>query len=485
MFEIELKRDGEENLYTQIYESIRAEILADKYTPDTKMPSIRNLASRLNVNAETVVKAYDLLAAENLIYKKEGSGSYIAPAAALKSNGDDQRLRILTSKNFSAPKKIIDLSGPESGGEFLEEYAWDLIFDRFYSEFKGKSFKKMKTGSQNSYFNLLQKKNQEVEKTKLYYSSEAELQEILSSIIDENEELLFTRANDNTLFTSLYEEEFKDFAEEKNTSVSKNKININLSTADYDNLMQFLENNTIDYLIISDESVEASILDWKLSKLKSLLELAQMLKFKVIILEYFNLYQPNHKIQELLNSKYKKEIILIQALTSRVFPGLEMGLVYLEAEPADKIKKMKSVFKKYELKKIAAEKKFSAGENLVNNLLSYYFDKGYLEKRIKFLKQRLKNRKLLLREAIKDHFRGVETAENSSLFYLKLKLNQEINQHDFKIFAEKNSVLLPDYKNFLSAEKSNELIISAAALNQFSIKQAIMALAKIYWQFIS
>src|SRR6056297_3466659 len=215
MFEIELQRDGEENLYTQIYEAIRAEILADKYTPDTKMPSIRNLASRLSVNAETVVKAYDLLAAENLIYKKEGSGSYIAPAAALKSNGDDQRLRILTSKNFSAPKKTIDFSGPDSGGEFLEEYAWDLIFDRFYSEFKGQSFKKMETDNQNSYFKLLQKKNQEVEKTKLHYSSEAELQDILSSVIDKNEEVLFTRANDNSLFTSLYEDEFKEFAEEK------------------------------------------------------------------------------------------------------------------------------------------------------------------------------------------------------------------------------------------------------------------------------
>src|SRR6056297_1075699 len=153
MFQIELKRDGAENLYTQIYESIRAEILADKYTPDTKMPSIRNLASRLKVNAETVVKAYDLLAVENLIYKKEGSGSYIAPAAALKSNGDDQRLRILSSRAFSAPQKTIDFSGPENGGEFLEEYSWDLIFDRFYTEYKGKSFKKIREHD-SSYFKL-------------------------------------------------------------------------------------------------------------------------------------------------------------------------------------------------------------------------------------------------------------------------------------------------------------------------------------------
>ena len=329
------------------------------------------------------------------------------------------------------------------------------------------------------------KKNQKIDKTKLYYSSEKQLQEILSLVIGQNKEILFASASDNSLFTSLYQEDFKSFAEPLNASNSSEEVSINLSTADYDSLMEFLENNTIDYLVISDESVEKSILDWSLSKLKSLLELAQMLKFKVIILEYYELYQENQKIKHLLKSKYKEEIILVEALTSRIFPGLEAGLVYLEPELKKEKEEQDSVLEKYFLKQIINNKRFSAGENLVNNLLSYYIEQGYLEKRIKFLKQRLKNRKLLLKEAINDHFRGVDSVENNSLFYLKLKLNQEINQHDFKVFAEKNSVLLPDYKNFLKSPESSELIISAAALNQFSIKQGIMALAKIYWQFIS
>jgi DNA-binding transcriptional MocR family regulator len=248
--------------------------------------------------------------------------------------------------------------------------------------------------------------------------------------------------------------------------------------------MKYLENNTIDYLVISDESVEKSILNWNLSKLKSLLELAQMLKFKVIILEYFSLYQSNTKIKEILKSKYKEEIILVQALTDKVFTGLKVGLVYIEQKFINSLEH-ESIFNRYFLSNIMNNNNFSAGENLVNNLLSYYIDHGYLEKRIKFLKQRLKNRKVLLREAIKDHFRGIETTDDSSLFYLKLILNQNINQHDFKVFAEKNSLLLPDYKNFFSRKISNELIISPASLNQFSIKQGVMALAKIYWQFIS
>lgn len=484
MFEIELKRDGEENLYTQIYEAIRAEILADKYTPDTKMPSIRNLASRLSVNAETVVKAYDLLAAENLIYKKEGSGSYIAPAAALKSNSDDQRLRILTSQTSFISQKKIDFSGPKNGSEFLEKYAWDLIFDRFYSDFQGKIFKNIED-KKISYFNLLDSKNKDIDKTKLYYSSEMQLQEILKSLIGENNELLFTEGNDNSLITSLFSNNSNlDIENSANFDLSGKKIDFNVSSADYDSLMDYLENHTIDYLVISDESVEENILNWSLSKLKSLLELAEMLKFKVIIVEYFSLYQTNNKIKELLKSNYKEEIILIQALTDRVFTGLNLGLVYLGEKPANN-SGYESLFNNYSLSNTMKKNNFSAGENLINNLLSYYLDNNYLEKRIKFLKQRLKNRKVLLREAIKDHFRGIESVDNSSLFFLKLKLNQNINQHDFKVFAEKNSLLLPDYNNFFGRKISNELIISPASLNQFSIKQGIMSLAKIYWQFIS
>lgn len=484
MFQIQLKRNGEENLYTQIYKAIRSEILADQYTPDTKMPSIRKLASRLSVNTETVVKAYDLLAAENLIYKQEGSGSYIAPAAALKNDSDDQRLRILTSKNFTKPQKTIDFSGPENGNEFLEEYAWDLIFDRFYSEFKGLSFKQVEVNN-SSYFKLLQEKYSQIDKTKLYYSSESQLLEILNIIIGHDKELLFAEANNNSLFSSFYIDKFKESRGVKDIQKFSEKISINFSPSDYASLMKFLESNAIDYFIFSDESVGDGILNWSISKLKSLFELAQMLNFKVIIIEYFELYQQNNKIQELLKSKYKSEIILIQALTARIFPGLETGLVYLESDFKYNSNEGRVNLKRYRFKNFIENKQLAAGENLVNNLLNYYLDYGYLKKRIKFLKQRLKNKKIVLSDAISNHFRGAEIVKNDSLFYLRLKLNQEVNQHDFKFFAEKNSIFLPSHKIFFNDRKSNQLIISAAALNQFSIKQSVMTLAKAYWQFIS
>lgn len=481
MFDIELNRDSEENLYTQIYEAIRAEILADKYTPDTRMPSIRKLSSRLNVNAETVVKAYDLLAAENLIYKKEGSGSYIAPAAALKSD-DDQRLRILSSKVFSSPDKIIDFSGPENGEEFLEEYSWDLIFDRFYSKYRGNIFK---NNLSSSYFDLLKNKFLDIEKNKFYFNSEAQLKEIFKSIISYKSELLFIEGNNNYLFRNFFNSEENSTHDFKTEKANRKNYNVNYSAAEYEDLMNYLEENKIDFIFISDESVTESVLDWSVSKLKSLLELAQMLKFKVVVLQKFDLYNESDKLKELLTSKFKKQLIVVQSLTERVFPGLKSGLVYLEADDFVNQDFKDKIVDNYTLERLINGNNLSAGNNLVYNLLSYYMDNGFLDKRIKYLKQRLKNRKLLLKENIREHFRGVKALNSNSLFYIKLFLNQEIGLHDFRVFCEKNSILLPDHENFTVEQKSNELIISPASLNQFSMKQGVMVLAKIYWQFIS
>ncbi len=101
MFEIELDREGEENLYKQIYQQIKAEILEDRYTPDSKNAFYqKNWLLAWVLIQKLLLRPYDLLAEEFLIYKKEGSGSYIAPAAGYKSNQDDQRLRILSSKGF-------------------------------------------------------------------------------------------------------------------------------------------------------------------------------------------------------------------------------------------------------------------------------------------------------------------------------------------------------------------------------------------------
>jgi len=472
MFDIKIDRDGEETLYRQIYEQMKAEILQDRYTPDTKLPSIRKLAARLKVNTETVVKAYNLLAAENLIYKKEGSGSYIAPAAAYKSSKDDQRLRVLSSQK-SAAKKIFDFSGTQNSREYLKEFAFDLIFDRLYSQIEGEIFSELEN-DKNQWYQLLTEINSSYDHLGLYYDCAQELQNIVAELISSDDLILFEAPADFELFQDIFNTKADKI--EKDEQQLNNLLKV--SNPDYETLMDYLEKNKIEYLVISDEPAFVNILDWNLSKIKSLFELADMLKFKIIILESYYLYQKNTKIEELLNSKYRSSLILIRELSNKIFPGLELGLIFIPDSDESRQKNKNNLLdRKYSVS--------SSGRNILENMLSYYKEKAFLEKRIKLLKQRLKNRNLLLEEELPKYFKNIKIKRSSSLFYQLIEFEEEIDQERFKNFAEKNGVLLPNYRNFLIEQISSKMVISPAALDQFNIKQGIMNLANIYRQFNS
>ena len=68
-------------IYVQIAERLCDEILAEKYKEDERIPSVREYAVLLEVNANTAVKAYDLLGTEGVIYNKRGLGYFVAQGA--------------------------------------------------------------------------------------------------------------------------------------------------------------------------------------------------------------------------------------------------------------------------------------------------------------------------------------------------------------------------------------------------------------------
>ena len=80
-FELELKIDEEHEdaKYFQIYTQIRDLILNGAIPSDSKLPSIRALSKDVNVNTLTVVNAYKMLEKDKLVYKKEGSGTFVVP----------------------------------------------------------------------------------------------------------------------------------------------------------------------------------------------------------------------------------------------------------------------------------------------------------------------------------------------------------------------------------------------------------------------
>ncbi len=65
----------------QIADLCHERIISRQWVEDERVPSVRELGLELNVNAHTVLKAYDLLQKEGVIESRRGLGYYLAKDA--------------------------------------------------------------------------------------------------------------------------------------------------------------------------------------------------------------------------------------------------------------------------------------------------------------------------------------------------------------------------------------------------------------------
>lgn len=68
-------------IYLQITDRIMDDIQEGVYPPDGRLPSVREYASNIEVNANTVMRSYDWLQQQEIIYNKRGIGFFVLPQA--------------------------------------------------------------------------------------------------------------------------------------------------------------------------------------------------------------------------------------------------------------------------------------------------------------------------------------------------------------------------------------------------------------------
>lgn len=71
-------------IYLQIADDICDKVLTGVFTPDERIPSVREYAALVEVNVNTVMRAYDYLAGLEIIYNKRGLGFFASPDARQK-----------------------------------------------------------------------------------------------------------------------------------------------------------------------------------------------------------------------------------------------------------------------------------------------------------------------------------------------------------------------------------------------------------------
>ncbi|WP_205536675.1 MULTISPECIES: GntR family transcriptional regulator [Bacillaceae] len=86
-------------IYVQIAEYLEGEILRDSIRPDEKIYSQYQLAEMFNINPATAAKGLNLLADEDILYKRRGLGMFVAA---------DAKKIILTKRTNTKLKELIE-----------------------------------------------------------------------------------------------------------------------------------------------------------------------------------------------------------------------------------------------------------------------------------------------------------------------------------------------------------------------------------------
>lgn len=76
--------NNDKPIYIQIVEYVYERILREEWIIDQKILSVRDLATEMEVNPNTVMRSYEKLQQDEIIYNKRGIGFFVAKDASDK-----------------------------------------------------------------------------------------------------------------------------------------------------------------------------------------------------------------------------------------------------------------------------------------------------------------------------------------------------------------------------------------------------------------
>ncbi len=104
---IRLDYKSGEAIYRQIVEQVKYMTASGQLSPGEKLPSIRQLASDLKINARTVVKAYEELRSAGLAVMRQGQGVFITDnQATLPAEIRNKQIEEMSKRLFAEAARL-------------------------------------------------------------------------------------------------------------------------------------------------------------------------------------------------------------------------------------------------------------------------------------------------------------------------------------------------------------------------------------------
>jgi GntR family transcriptional regulator len=94
--DLRIDPDSAVPIYLQIVHAVKHHVATGKLKPGEQLPTVRELATSLRINPNTVARAYDQLDGDNVITTQQGRGTYV------REHPDDAHLARVRQEQLKA-----------------------------------------------------------------------------------------------------------------------------------------------------------------------------------------------------------------------------------------------------------------------------------------------------------------------------------------------------------------------------------------------
>lgn len=101
--------NADKPIFLQIADTVCDRILQGILKGEERIPSVREFGAEIGVNPNTVMRTYEKLTADGIIYNKRGIGYFVAPDA--KENILNSQRKEFLEKDVPAIRKRLELLG--------------------------------------------------------------------------------------------------------------------------------------------------------------------------------------------------------------------------------------------------------------------------------------------------------------------------------------------------------------------------------------
>ena len=471
-FELELERNNKTNLYVQLYKKMKKKILNKVIKEHDKLPAIRELAEKVGVNPATVVKAYNLLERDELIYKKVGSGSFVAPVKrSIDNNSIDEgqylqedafdmlghgQVQLDQSINFASATPSASLF-PVEDFKFAINGVLDRDMGEAFTYQKSQGYYPLRQ-SVNAYLRELGIKS-DIDNVQIVSGAQQAIDLLVKVLINYGDKVLVEEPTYSGALSAL-----------RSRDAEIEGIPLKSDGMDMEILKEKLKASDIDLVYVMTSFQNPSGISWSSEKKKELLNLSQKHNFLIIEDDCLSeLYFDSERPAALKTYSNSERDIYIKSISKIFMPGLRLAFVVLPEELLPSVLAAKH-----------ATDISSAG--LTQRSFDLYLREGlwykHLERMRKLFGERYNFMCSSINKYLPEEIKQVYQPKGGLYFWMKLP--EEIKCKDLYLKAgERGVAFLPGNLFLANQDNPPYFRLSFAAVDQNEIETGIRNLAAV------